>query len=375
MAPDPSLIPRWGTLRPRALVALALLVSGCSAPNTRAYNLRELHRADGGPRLSGALMSEFEFAMRTTLQQGGESGIHVAQKPPVRIDDPHGECFENLRELADADSSPGLRSIQVEFFAWLGVDDRYVLSRECAVRALGPLARSLGVTRRARPPYALDSLSPDEVVALTTRIVRGASAAIRTTGDVQAQADLEAAVDELLVAPLDRDGARRVLALIAILSNRAVETPAEGPLIRLESRLHEDLVAWALTLALEDDHGLVRAAAVDATRGFDPGERDEILFNAIRDPFDPEVTIAGLRNLAAEGIPEADPPVRTRTQWLETLLDISQYINGPESLAACDALSAVSGAGFQSSRGEDWIVWWMHGGSLEAEAASVGPTP
>ena len=111
------------------------------------------------------------------------------------------------------------------------------------------------------------------------------------------------------------------------------------------------------------------------TRGFEPAERDEILFNAIRDPFDPEVTIAGLRNLAAEGIPNAVPPVRSRVQWLETLLDISQYINGAESLAACDALSAVSGADFQSSRGEDWIVWWMHGGSLEAEAAAVGPTP
>jgi hypothetical protein len=128
---------RW--LVRAAGIAVALQLAGCHFAGANTHNLEELHWSDGRHKRTGTLWTPYEYAVHVGIR-GLISGLggKSEEEAPSKIDDPLGECVDNLNELVGyGDSDPEIVAEKVEYCSRLAVDDAWNLSREIAVRELG----------------------------------------------------------------------------------------------------------------------------------------------------------------------------------------------------------------------------------------------
>jgi len=360
---------RIGTRRPLGarllapLLVLALATS-CTSLEARVHNLRELHEADGRPRYRAALMSEWEFALRRGFSSPSLDaiGLDYRDKKPSEVEDPGGESLNNLVRLARFDPD-GVRegALQTEMFAWLAVDDRYVLARERAVLALSAVARRLGLDA----PFELDpereTPSADEVAEWVAELVAAAGDVLEDPADPQAAAVLAGVCNELGARELTVQGGRRVLAAAAALLDAGGDELE--PLAQLVEEVEWQCVGEALTLALDDPHPVVRAAALRAWVQGTDNRVPEVVAAALADEAR-EVSLLACRLIRVYGLPrprrELSPVdlAEYYESWYARLLELVWHPEGSVGVAACRALGRVTDSGLRSLRGEDWAAWW-----------------
>lgn len=347
-------------------VWLALVLAGsCTLAPAKVWNLEQLHEPDGTPRRRGQLMGELEFVLQNISRDTNFGGaeFQAERAEGQRIDDPFGECFANVLALARSQRDERVAALQVSAFAWLAVDCTYVLSRERCALELGDLARDLGVAEAGAPP-AGEPASPTSVregFEALLAAVRGVEAAPGLAGDSLAEA-----CARIRALPLERAGALRLLRA----SNRLLEPnesdPAYAPLRGLRLELAQRCTVMALRAALEDAHGLVRAAALEAALRAFPAERAELLRRAIVEPMEgvearDEVSLRALQLLARHGLPSAagaDAEAELEHEFQGVLVQVLRLsLSGPHDAAACQALAKITRQA-PTLRPERWFAYW-----------------
>lgn len=348
-------------------VLAAVALAGCATPEFHAYNLRELHEADGSTKFVGRPMSALSWAMRRLdgfgVLKGGDG--------PSFVEDPYGLTLEHLNGLADEDpSNPATAGLQVEFFGWLAVQDDYTLARERSVLELGRAAERLQVHRPLEPLAPGEAATPEELEVAMGRLQDVAYYAVAgEIGPDSAAGQLREACDELGGLALDREGMRRALDFCTILVGARHEGLAELeraqllPLFELHERLQRDFVATALQEVLDDPQPIVVAAAVRVVYGLPGVERGELLRVALEHPVR-EVATAGLQAIAEHGLPAApegstaEQRAQHRELWLERLVLMTRDLDGRLAARACAVLEQISGSGLRSLQPEVWRRWW-----------------
>lgn len=380
--------------------ALALLLGGgllfgCSLPEAKLHNLRELHQSDGALSYRGNLHNDVTFLMSRwvanfpvnfqglTDDGGLLAGLDAGKEI---IEDPCTKDLENLNKLAAIDSTNLLwAGYQIEAFGWLGPDDQYVLGRERAVMELGKAARRLNVAEPlVEPSQAAGPEDLSGVLADLARSVLGEESFLAMLEQVDGEApagagafdentqaerkrlsftEARAALDAL---SLDRYGALRVLALCDALFARqpARLTAADATSLGLRTlagEVQSSIVAMALAKVLDDPAPIVRAAAVRAVAGLNSGPPIGLLKLAATDPSW-EVSSAGLAWVAENGLPLQRVPAElhatARTEWINFLVGQCQSPDTRLSYVACRALNRVVPDGPRALQAEKWTNWW-----------------
>jgi hypothetical protein len=347
------------------------LASACHVVDSKDWNLRQLHDDQGHHVYTGALEGDFQYFWRQKVAAPLLSaGSTLAVKTPSHIDDPAGECLDNLVDLEDFDASdPRVAGLQVHWFSRLAVEDPWKLSRERAIHALGRAGRRLdaglpiGLAADAHPagPEALGSALEALVKSARPVMENG-----KRAGEV-AELDFDASCQLVEHMTLDIQGARRALLAVVDLTRAAgLNNTAMAPLLRLNENLQRMCVRLGLSAGLADHEPIVRAAAIESsvdcagTRCLIP-----ILGQIGREPSS-EVLVRVMQLLRKTGLP--DPPAdlapaereRVRDGWITTiyrLLDTRP--EGEVRVSAMLALSTISGGSLKSLREEDWQAWWL----------------
>ncbi|MCZ6597874.1 MAG: HEAT repeat domain-containing protein [Planctomycetota bacterium] len=347
---------------------MLLCSPACRVVDAKVHNLREVHEPDGSVSRVGAVMGDLEWMVRRSLIGNMSSGdLDLGTKEPEEIEDPYEVCLENLIGLGSCNSDDArTAALQIELFTWLAVDDSYALSRERAVLELGLLARRLGLEGPLDPPA--DAVTQNEVAPVLEEILRTVRPILAAEPLAADPGPFAAACAAGAALQLDRDGARRLLAACtALLTRGGFDASELAPLRELHADLQRRCVGFALHEALTDGHRVVRAAAVEACANLGGVGAGKILWRAAQDPSG-TVVVKSLELIRANGIPapaEGEPTDRTGPpvdQWLELLVTYTSNFDGPTSAAACRTLAAVSDAGFESLRWEDWHTWWIERG-------------
>jgi hypothetical protein len=357
----------------RGLTALALVgwSSACHVVDSKDWNLRQLHDAQGHHQYNCALEGDFQFFLRQRIAAPLLSaGSTLAVKTPERIDDPAGECLDNLVDLEDFDASdPRVAGLQVEWFSRLSIEDPWKLSRERAVLALGRAGRRLDAGLPVGlPPGALPA-GPEALSSALAALLKSARPVIEKghyAGEL-AEIDLNAACEVIENMTLDIEGGRRALRVTVDLARAAgLNNTAMEPVWRLSANLQRECVRLGLAAGLLDREPIVRGAAIEAsvtcagTRILIP-----ILAQIAREPSS-EVLVRVLRLVRDAGLPEA--PAGTtpaeaqhmRETWIGAIYGLLQTRpEGEVRVSAMLALAAVSGAGLHTLREEDWQAWWV----------------
>ncbi len=353
-----------------ALSSLALLGS-CRAVDARAWNLDQLHDSEGRHHYRAALEGRVEYFFRhvlATMIAGTKASL--AQKSPGEVDDPSGACLGELLELEKLDASDRYtRARTIEWCARLAVEDRATLSRERALyalaRAAAPLGRFLPIALpKDRTPAGAEAVGH----ALSTLVNSARPVLGLAAWDETARADFEASLALVRGLDLDLAGARRALRVGCDLAERAGWTNGRTRgLTALVEELERTCVSRSIARALADDEPVVQSAAIEASESVaGRGVLAGLLFQGAQQVRTPPLVLerilarlaqGGLVREAAE--PGAPPPAELVEQQLDALCHIAVQREEPEvRVAAMLTLSAVSGAGFQSLREEDWKAWW-----------------
>jgi hypothetical protein len=337
----------------------------------KVANLEELHDADGRHAYRGVLEGDLEWFLRHRVAAMlTATGAWIAEKDPRAIEDPAGECLENLLDLeAFGASDPRIAGRQVEWFARLAVEDPYRLSRERCTLALGRAGKRL----RAGVPVALEkgatASGPEALSAALARLVASFRRLVETRGPASATAllDFEADCDVVRGLPLDLDGARRALRVTNDLVRAAgLSDPEFDAVRRLDQDLQAVCVRRALASALLDKDAVVRAAAAEGSV--------ECAGNAVLVPMlaqlpreaAPEVVTRVLHLVARHGLPGApadlapEQALALRERSIDSIYAI--VVERPDSrvrVAAMLALERVSDGAVSSLREEDWQAWWQ----------------
>ena len=384
----------WTRLAGLSLATLA--ATSCRLIEADAYNLDQLHGADGRHRYSAALEGNFEYIVRHQFGALFPNSNLSQSKSPSPVKNPSGQCLTKMLRLAGYDSaSPTVASRQVEWFSRLAVDDDAILSRERALIELGKAAERLDVGPRELDaqivpagPAALSEALASLSRAVTQSLSREGSEEMR-------KADLTAAVDLVEGLDLDLDGSRRALRVTTELLKRGgLFSRATPELERLNLHLQRVCVERSLARALDDDDPLVRAAALEAVvRARGPEALAPLLMRLALEPTE----------VASRTLPLDIKGLLDQHQLEVLLLEKPLYIQRPQKLGptnvladaeppdylasiyrvvellrdeghlrvkAMQALSATSGSGIVSLREEDWQAWWFARRSAGPEAGS-----
>lgn len=365
----------WTRLAGLSLATLA--ATSCRLIEADAYNLDQLHGADGRHRYSAALEGNFEYIVRHQFGALFPNSNLSQSKSPSPVKNPSGQCLTKMLRLAGYDSaSPTVASRQVEWFSRLAVDDDAILSRERALIELGKAAERLDVGPRELDaqivpagPAALSEALASLSRAVTQSLSREGSEEMR-------KADLTAAVDLVEGLDLDLDGSRRALRVTTELLKRGgLFSRATPELERLNLHLQRVCVERSLARALDDDDPLVRAAALEAVvRARGPEALAPLLMRLALEPT--EVASRTLQLVTELGLPEGPPPDMPADaeppDYLASIYRVVELLRdeGHLRVKAMQALSATSGSGIVSLREEDWQAWWFARRSAGPEAGS-----
>ena len=351
------------------LVCLAAFLPACKSADAKVWNLRQVHEGDGSTSRVGRVRNDLQHRMIEGTRFAGYEGTNIfglddgGEKP---IEDPDRVNLENLVGLAEFDADdPRIRALQVEMFGWLAVDDPYVLARERCCLELGPLGRQLGVTTPVRRDEDTPAAGPAEVRAVLEELAGVLAPAAKLGLDVS-NANLDAACEKIEGLELDRDGMRRLVGTITTLLYEGKADPARlGRLLDVHEGLQKSFIAQSLAYALEDPAPLVRAAAIEASVVASDNAIPGLLRGALyRDPSE-TVVIRVLELLERHGFPQLPRDTAPEEQegyeraWIAEIVNLLRNpFEGPSSIAACQALGAISGADFESLHPEAWIAWW-----------------
>ncbi|MEQ1893954.1 MAG: hypothetical protein ABL998_15545 [Planctomycetota bacterium] len=372
---------------PRSLVLLAALAAGassCQLAQAHAFNLAELHDAEGRPARRGTLRSPIGYLFNETLRSSnfrGGAALDEAEPKEERIEDPLGSCLENVLDLAACTRDGGaadekVLGLQVENFAWLVKDCTYVLTRERCASELGRLVVWLDP---AKAPTPEGTSASAEVVAATFEQLATCVTEVRAAPDMAGTALAErcAALDALV---LEREGALRCLRGVNKLLAPGERGAVLAPLRALRLSLARRNLVLGLRAALEDPEGRVRAAALDsAVRAF-PAERHALLHGVLATPPEvPEFELVTARALAliarygAPSAPEGVEPARDTAEWVDLCIRILRSaLDGPNSTAACAALAKLTGEP-PTVMPEVWVARWR--AARAAVSAGGGGVP
>jgi len=373
-----------GPLRSLLLAAaLAPLAGACHLAPAHARNLSELHEPDGRHARRGELKGAFGYFFTETLRRadfrdaagnGGSEGENEE-----RIEDPPGECLDNLLSLAacvkdGVQADEKVVALLAENFAWLVADCPYALSRERCAMELGRLT----VWLQARGPSAGEPASVEAVQAAFTELVR-VTAEVRADPALAGNALAERcrAIAEL---PLEREGALRLLRGVNRLLAPGERGAVLAPLRELRLELARQNLAFGVRRALADGEGRVRAAGLEAgVRAF-PEERTALLEASLGTPpaelREPELVLQQALDLLARygepPPPEGSTPEAARERWITAAIEaLRASIDGPTSSAACDALARLTGDP-PTLLPEVWMARWRarSGDAMEDDSAT-----
>lgn len=368
----------------QALVVAALVLSSttsCSSVELASVNLEALHAPDGRHKRTAPLISRFGYMLRQFMPNLGRDGAFKSEDPAAVLD-PAGECLGFLVELSSSNSDhPSAQATQIRHFAWLAAADPWSLSRERAVLELGRAAKRLELRTPITPPEVeaneaeLSEALAGLIEVLTPIFAGGGKVDATDAEDLQAACDLIASLDVGL------QGGRRVLkAMEALLFGARGRWESMLPLRELNVHVQRRMAGMALSLALNDKHPerisspRVRSAAIFANwQAFgDVFLGDELLFvrTAIeRGPPFPHSDLELIRisdMIRSHGLPahsELEPAARAERRQIDMQVllilgtDFTLFDDRVRT-SAMQALGAVSSAGFQSLREEDWTRWW-----------------
>jgi hypothetical protein len=365
-----------------ALLTSLLVAPGCQLAEVKVWNLEQLHEPDGAPRRRANVKGDLEYLISDTLARTNFGGpdFRAESEKEERIEDPFGTCLENVLGLGRCARDEKTAGLQAAAFAWLAVDCTYVLSRERCAIELGELARDLRLAEAPAPPEG-EPATPEAVkVAFDELIstVRQVVAAPGLAGDA-----LERASARVNGLALDREGALRLLRATNALLAEEDEGAVLAPLCALRLDLARRCAALALREALRDQHGRVRAAALEANLRAFPEERARLLRWAVADPMEGveapgEVSLRAIQLVASHGLPppEGEPPAEYERAWRELLLQILRLqLDGPHTTAACQALAKITRQP-PTLLPEVWLARWRTPPQVgSASEAGTGATP
>lgn len=334
----------------------------------KAWNLDQLHDAEGRHKYSAALESDIEYLLRHEVAGLLKSGSALVAKDPSHVENPSLRCLETLVELGEANAKdPRARALQVAWSTRLAASDPAALSRERAVLILGELGARLEVGRPAALPAGAVVASVDDVTTRATALVRAVRALVDPASlKGESAPSIDEACNALESLQYDIDGARRVIEAVSQLGGlRGLDRPARERLERTALDLERRAVRQGLALSFKDRDPLVRAAAVEAAVSCAGIEvLDSMLQQLDREPS-PIVVVRVLEMLHQRGLPP--PPKELGASqapaWREGQLGAiyQLLLVRPQSdihVAAMQVLSKFAGAGFESLREEDWQAWW-----------------
>jgi len=359
-----------------AVAALGGALCGCGTLESSAWNIRQLHEGDGSPRPVAAVMSGFEYGLRTALGELpvlDESGADPEGKPAGRVTNPRRRALAELLELEEYDSrDDDARWLQAELAAWLAVEADPMVERLTAVRLLGRVAFVLGDVAPVAAPLAPE-VDPAESSAALLALVRDLGAAARA-GEAERVAEL---LRPFAPDLQDRESGRRLLRACALLTHDA-EGSARAVLARAADQYARRVVALALREALDDSRRPVRAEAHRLVVRVEPAAAYG-LATAAADRGDTDDLEAVFASLLAIGLPAEDASGARRVEWLRLFTlhssgDVFASYPGALPTTACRCLARFSGAGFSTLRSEDWVAWFEGShGPLEASPVDASP--
>ena len=348
----------------RGLVALAVLgpAAACRVNEAKLWNLREVHRPDGGTKYTGRLHSDVEHVLRGMFDLTGFRGGAPPERE-TKIDDPLGECLENVIELGACDQDePENLYATIEAVSWLATDCRYPLSRERCVLELGPLGRRVELAGPLEPPEAAVGVAEvsDAIEALTRSVADAVGSVAIGEEDVREASRAAAAL------ALDLQGARRLLTVANLLADRVGEGSDHArDLAPLRLDLARRCAGFALDAALVDRSSRVRAAALRVAVDLDPDEAPARLDAALGDDS-LDVRVAAVRLLGRMDRPPEGPDGKSADVWTERLVGfLRQSFDGELSVALCKTLARWTGRP-RNLHPEAWVEWWEDEGLAAA---------
>ena len=353
----------------------ALLLVGCNAVEVRAWNLSELHGPTGRPKYSGRLRTKRTYDVYRVLTATGFKSQSINPARPEAIEDPLGECLDNLIALGDLDpDGPRKRAVMIEYFSWLGVLCTYSLSRERCAMHLGHLG-ALVLATPIRVDEEDEFADATEVGGALTRLIEASRPFLEGRGGAAETEALAEVCRDAGRLDLDIQGTKRMLsAATLILVRTGFDDRRLAPLRELHLDLERRAVGLALGALSQDEVGHARAAGVLACVQATGNRAPEILAEAF-EARDPEVRTAAAEAIRLYGFPQpapdADETARaaSEAEWTQRLIDLLMTSrDGTIGVAACHALARVTGRP-PSLRPEEWIIWW------EEERAGRGNPP
>ncbi|MCA8980808.1 MAG: hypothetical protein H6831_06195 [Planctomycetes bacterium] len=349
-------------------------------PETRAYNLEQLHQADHHHRHVAHQTGDVQYLMKRGIA-GFQPGRHIYDEAQVeKIDDPSIECLAELVSLCKFDSSSTVTSsLQVEWCVRLAVEDSWRLSRERALFELGRAALRLDVgVPQGLPEGAASPV--DEVVAAITKLIRAYRPTVEgseSSLDDDQWVALEDAVAGIRALTLDLESGRRTLKAINSLLGPTKRTGrVRGMLEPLALDVQRTLVSQAITAGLNDPLPSVRAVAVWVAV---QSGGDVVLAQSLTQlgpQTSEEVIMTVMRLVELYGLPEENAELsgeifeRVRLQWLGIIVEFAvNHPSGEVRVRCMRALREASGGALDTLREEDWQQWWT--GVLEARESGV----
>lgn len=373
--------------------AAALLFASCATanrafdaldvinlPETRAYNLEQLHQADHHHRHVAHQTGDVQYLMKRGVA-GFQPGRHIYDEAQLeKIDDPSIECLAELISLCKFDPESTITSsLQVEWCVRIAVEDAWRLSRERALFELGRAAQRLEVGVPQGIPEGTAS-SVDEVVTAITKLIRAYRPTVeRSERELYPEewTALEEAIAGIRALTLDLESGRRTLKGInALLGPVKRKERVRALLDPLALELQRTLVSQAINAALNDPLPSVRAVAVYVAV---QSGGDVVLAQSLTQlgpQTSEEVIGTVMRLVELYGLPEENDQLkgeiydRARQQWLGIIVEFAvNHPSGEVRVRCMRALREASGAQLDSLREEDWQRWWQ--GVLEARKSGV----
>jgi hypothetical protein len=351
---------------------LGLCPGGCRTADVRAYNLEQLHAADGQHHFAAALEGNLEYYFRHVLAPligGADSSL--TKKSPSGVKDPAQTCLEQLLKLEELDLSDRYsRARAIQWSSRLAAQDTSVLSRERALYVLARAANGLGRIVPLGPAKERPISDPDAVESALGSLFAAVKPLLgRADWNATAEAELAASLALVRSLNLDIEGARRALEVCCTLAARAGWEGRGSGVAELVTELERTCVARSIAHGLADDAPRTQAAAIEASESV---AGHAVLAGLLLQAADPQhsrthalvlgriltrLREGGLVREASE--PGAPAPADLLELQLQALYRIALEREEPElRMAAMEVLSQVSGSGIHSLREEDWQAWW-----------------
>lgn len=336
--------------------ALVLAAGACRVADAKVWNLREVHHPDGRAKHVGSLHSDFEHQLRSLLESM-RFRAGAAPEEQEEIEDPISECLENLLELSKCNQKdPHLLATTIEMVTWIAGDCEYALSRERCALELADLGELLGINGPLELPPDASPAGPEEVATAIQDLTRDALPALEYENDALRAAPLRERCAEVAELVLDRDGARRLLAVANLLASRGSDqAPSLAPARDLRLDLARRCAGLGLAVLLADPHPRVRGAAFRSSLALSPVVSSERIEQGLSDES-PEVKVEAVRALARAGTGVDDG--KDERFWTDRLIGLlRQSSDGELSIAICRSLAQRT-ARPSDLHPENWIAWW-----------------